>query len=848
MKNPLNKRFLRELKNDPGKYLVIFLLMVISIGFVSGFLVADNSMIIAYREGFTKYNVEDGHFTTGAALDDEQTAAVEDNGVKLYPLHYLNTEMENGTRLRIYKNRRDVNLICLMEGRLPENAGEIALDRMYADNNHIRPGDRISSREAGLIRDGGLSSAAASSTSPETTAAGSAAASSTSPETAAASSAAASTTSPETAAASSAAAYTSTPETAAADSAAAPVWTVTGLIAFPDYSCLFEDNNDTMFDSVQFGTAVLNDEDFDKLDSRRIHFNYAWLYDEKPASVRDEIDVSEALMKRVARLADLEDFIPRYANQAINFTGDDMGSDKASMIVFLYIIIVLIAFVFAISMRSTISKESAVIGTLLASGCTKREIVRHYMTLPVIVTLTSALIGNILGYTIFRVVCQRMYYNSYSLPTYVTVWNAEAFWMTTAVPLVLMLAISFFELRKSLRFSPLNFLRRELTKKKKARAVKLSHVIPFLRRYRLRVLFKNAGGYAVMLIGIFLAYTLLLFGLFFPDALKNYQKDLPDMMFADYQYMLKIPASMAANDDHSLTSLLNGMMLKAHVSTKNPDAEPFSGYSLKTTGEHGYMIENVTLFGVEPDSRYIDLDLSDGKVFASSACAGKFGLKAGDTLTLKEPYLDDTYDLTISGIYEYEAGIALFMDRRELNRLFHLGDDFFAGYLSSSEITDIDDAYIASVVDEDALGRISRQLLVSMGGIMYLLDVFALILFVIMIYLITRMIIDRNTLPISMLKILGSRSSEAGLLYIIPSMIITIAGMLLTIPLVSWLIRVLLVLMMRLMMPGWLPVRISSITYVKMILYGVIAYVLVMLLELRRIRKIPMEETLKHAE
>ena len=824
MKNPLNKRFLRELKNDPSKYLVIFLLMVISIGFVSGFLVADNSMIIAYREGFTKYNVEDGHFTTEAALDDEQTAAVEDSGVKLYPLHYLNTEMENGTRLRIYKNRRDVNLICLMEGRLPENAGEIALDRMYADNNHIRPGDRISSREAGLIkeagliRDGGLSNAAAS------------------------------TTSPETAPADSAAASTTSPETAPAGSAAAPVWTVTGLVAFPDYSCLFEDNNDTMFDSVQFGTAVLNDEDFDKLDSRRIHFNYAWLYDEKPASVRDEIDVSEALMKRVARLADLEDFIPRYANQAINFTGDDMGSDKASMIVFLYIIIVLIAFVFAISMRSTISKESAVIGTLLASGCTKREIVRHYMTLPVIVTLTSALIGNILGYTIFRVVCQRMYYNSYSLPTYVTVWNAEAFWMTTAVPLVLMLAISFFELRKSLRFSPLNFLRRELTKKKKARAVKLSHTIPFLRRYRLRVLFKNAGGYAVMLIGIFLAYTLLLFGLFFPDALKNYQKDLPDMMFADYQYMLKIPASMAANDDHSLTSLLNGMMLKAHVSTKNPDAEPFSGYSLKTTGEHGYMIENVTLFGVEPDSRYIDLDLSDGKVFASSACAGKFGLKAGDTLTLKEPYLDDTYDLTISGIYEYEAGIALFMDRRELNRLFHLGDDFFAGYLSSSEITDIDDAYIASVVDEDALGRISRQLLVSMGGIMYLLDVFALILFVIMIYLITRMIIDRNTLPISMLKILGSRSSEAGLLYIIPSMIITIAGMLLTIPLVSWLIRVLLVLMMRLMMPGWLPVRISGITYVKMILYGVIAYVLVMLLELRRIRKIPMEETLKHAE
>ena len=41
MKNPLRKRLLRELKNDIGKYLVIFLFMTATIGFVSGFLVAD---------------------------------------------------------------------------------------------------------------------------------------------------------------------------------------------------------------------------------------------------------------------------------------------------------------------------------------------------------------------------------------------------------------------------------------------------------------------------------------------------------------------------------------------------------------------------------------------------------------------------------------------------------------------------------------------------------------------------------------------------------------------------------------------------------------------------------------
>ena len=52
MKNPLRKRIPRELKSEIGKYLVIFLLMLGTIGMVSGFLVADGSMIKAYNESF----------------------------------------------------------------------------------------------------------------------------------------------------------------------------------------------------------------------------------------------------------------------------------------------------------------------------------------------------------------------------------------------------------------------------------------------------------------------------------------------------------------------------------------------------------------------------------------------------------------------------------------------------------------------------------------------------------------------------------------------------------------------------------------------------------------------------
>lgn len=50
--NPLNKRFLRELKSEAGKYIVLFVFIAGVIALVSGFLVASGSMSQAYDESF----------------------------------------------------------------------------------------------------------------------------------------------------------------------------------------------------------------------------------------------------------------------------------------------------------------------------------------------------------------------------------------------------------------------------------------------------------------------------------------------------------------------------------------------------------------------------------------------------------------------------------------------------------------------------------------------------------------------------------------------------------------------------------------------------------------------------
>lgn len=771
MKNPLRKRYPRELRHELGKYMVVFILMAAAIAFVCGFLVADSSVLIAYNESFEKYNIEDGNFRTEDEIYNPQREEIEKNGITLYENYYVEKEMDNGSVIRLFKNRETVNKVCLMEGELPEKTGEIAIDRMYADNNSLTVGDTLTSGKKS--------------------------------------------------------------------------WKVTGLVALSDYSALFQDNNDTMFDSIKFGVAVVTAEEFETLNKNQVKYCYSWLYSKKPETEKEEKEMAEDLMEAIGEDVTLEEFIPQYQSQAIRFTGTDMGSDKAMVIVLLYIIIVIMAFVFGITTSNTIQKESAVIGTLRAMGYTRRELVRHYMAMPLLVTLIGALVGNIFGYTLLKNVFADMYYGSYSLPTYHTVWNAEAFFLTTVIPLFIMLLVNWLLLRHKLRLSPLKFLRRDIAGKKQKKAMRLSAKIGIFTRFRIRIIFQNLSNYIVLFVGIFFANLLLFFGLALPTALDHYQADIQENLLAKYQYMLSVPTT--AMSGNKISSMLSLLEFSLSSKTDNEDAEEFSAYSLDTT-DKDIKSEEIVLYGVKTNSRYIKVRLRKGDgVYISSSYADKFKIKVGDTITLKEKYENDTYTFEVSGIYDYAGAMCLFMNQQELNELFDLDSDYFSGYFSDTEITDINDKYIGSVVDLNALTKLSRQLDKSMGSMMNLLNVFAVGIFIVLIYLLSKIIIEKNAQSISMIKILGYNNGEVARLYILSTSIMVVIGTLLSIPLDEIVLREIFRIMMM-EMTGWMELYVDPVIYAKIFGIGILTYAVVAVLEYRKIQKVPMDEALKNVE
>lgn len=760
MRNPLNKRFLRELKGELAKYIVIFVFMTAVIGLISGFLIADGSMYDTYNKSFEKYNIEDGNFELYSKADESVIDKLEKENVTIYENFYkeeivvrhnnIKNDEDSQSTLRFYVNREEVDKVDLMEGSLPEGINEIAIDRMYAENNDIKVQDTLT--------------------------------------------------------------------------VGSRILKVTGLVALSDYSSLFSDNSDTMFDSLKFGVGVVSQKCFDAYDDTHIHYVYSWLYDNKPEDDKEAKLMADDFVKTISANAILVNYIPQYINQAIHFTGDDIGSDRSMMIVLLYVLIVIMAFVFAVTTNNTIVKEANVIGTLRASGYTRGELLRHYILLPIIVTIFGALVGNILGYTVFKDIFVATYYGSYSLPTYHTLWNADAFLLTTVVPVIIMLVINIVIIGCRLKLSPLKFLRRDLSGKQKKKAMRLP-AFGFFNRFRLRIIIQNMPNYITLFIGILFANVLLLFGIMLGPMLTHYQNEITDKLIAKHQYVLK---ALVDVDDNA--------------------AEKYCVKTLATI-EGRLKSEDVLVYGVKDNSIYADINtasLKDNEVYITNGYADKFRIKKGDKITLKEKYDDNEYEFTVKDMYDYPSSFAIFMSDAEFKNVFDKSEDYYSGYFSDN-ILDINEKYVATQITLDDLTKVSRQLDRSMGETFNLVKIFAVVLFAVLMFLLTKLIVEKNTTSISMVKILGYSNREISRLYVTSTTIVVVLSVALSIGLSVVIMNYLFRVFME-EMSGWISCYYAPHIFPVMFILNITVYAVISFFMMAKIKKIPMDEALKTVE
>ncbi len=594
---------------------------------------------------------------------------------------------------------------------------------------------------------------------------------------------------------------------------------ITAQVALVDYSSLFQNNSDALMNTKSFCVALVTKDTFNNVLTSSLHYNYAYRFNGELTDAQKD-EQSEKLMTYlyVVTLKGLENFVPVSQNQAIYYSIDDVEHDLVFLEIFFYLIVVGLAFVFAITTKTKIEQEAKTIGTLKAMGYSRMNILGHYLILPALATFVGAALGNVLGYTYFADFTTSLYYRSYSLPPYTLTFSAKAFLLVTLVPIALVLLISFIILFKKLGVPTKTFLQGRVKKRKKPTAFELPKKMSYMNKVHFRVLSTAKSVYVSLAIGLLFANLIAMFGLCLNPMLTNFKKQIMDSQVAPYVYVLK--------SDYEVS---------------DPSAEKIKVASLNV-GSDSVQIIGVSKWG--EDSNYLtDINLVSGECVISRDMYEKYRLKTGSTFTAKEEYSSNEYTLKVSSLKDQSGAFYVYMDMATFDTI--LKDvQSLNGYLSQNEL-EIPEDKIYTVITINDLNATADQMTISMSDVFVMFDIFAIILFFVIIYLLARIVIEKNSQSIAMMKILGFNNLEINRAYNLTTGIAVLVFDIITIPLAYLLLRFLWIWIMTQRMKGWITFYIAPWIYFALVAMAIGAFLIVFLIEYFKTKKIPLSLALK---
>lgn len=121
-------------------------------------------------------------------------------------------------------------------------------------------------------------------------------------------------------------------------------------------------------------------------------------------------------------------------------------------------------------------------------------------------------------------------------------------------------------------------------------------------------------------------------------------------------------------------------------------------------------------------------------------------------------------------------------------------------------------------------------------------------MFVLIMYILSKQIIEKNANSIAMTKILGFKNGEIGGLYIVATSVVVFISLLLTIPLIHGALYVLMNEYLYVKIVGYIPFMIDKSCYIKMFLIGIATYAAISVFQLIKISRVPKVMALKTVE
>lgn len=904
MRRVLRKRLPRDFKAGWGRYLALILVITMGIYLVIGIVGSAKTVLHGTEEKRKVFNTQDGFFTVFLPLTDEDTDMLTEDGTQIQAEFYTDLKVDEDRKLRMFRNREDIDKLILDEGRLADKDGECVIGKRYAAENDISVGDSIRAGGHEFIVTG-------IGTVPD---------------------------------------YEQ-PKDKLSDTAVQSKFF--GLIFVTDecYKNVREKGGlpaEEYVYAYKLGSGVTDDDLKDKI--RSIELDYTKVEDKYFRETIDDIladrqeiedgigelsdgtkelsdgmteldehstELNDAAQKIVdsyftqtnAKLAEMK--VPvtlteeNYAeeldkliaetksdelaalkdslsdvikfrggvsdytdgageaaegsvklNEGVNELTDGIDElldevfdiDIDNLITFVcaddnkrieaaagirvmhrntglaagVVILILFGYVISVFVVHRIESESPVIGALYALGVKKKDLLRHYITLPTIVAFIGGIIGTALGFSPIGIGTKLSdAYEHFSLPQYDIYYAPYLLVYGLVLPPVISAVVNTLVINKKLSRTALSLIKNEQT----ASSYRKFNVKTksFITMFRVRQMVRELRSAVTVVFGMFVSLLVVMLGFdsyVMCEALKT--DNTADTNY-EYMYLCKYPEKEVPEGGEG-----------AFVKTLTTD---FMGNSL-----------DVTVIGLTEDSSYFDArpEKGENKAVVNNSLVERFGYKKGDRVTFTDAAEDRDYSFTVTDTTQYSPGFTIFMDLESMRELFGESDDYYNAVFSDKEL-DIDSGRLYSVTSKADIEKSAGVFAEQMASLIYTMLIAGGVIFVVVMYLMMGVMIDRSSFGISLIKIFGYRKREVRSLYLNGNLTIVAVGALICIPLAK--------LIMDSIYPSFVANVACSMVlefppYLYLIIYGAVlaVYFVSSAMLTRKLNRITPAEVLKNRE
>ena len=845
----LSRRTLRELRAHILRYLALALMIVLSIYLIVSLIGAADTVILGGAEHAEKNCVEDGQFTVFLPLTEGEEDLLRDRGIDVEAMFYRDYALDDGSVLRVFRLRENVDLAETEKGNDPGGDGEILLEKRYSETKALSPGDGITVAGLGLTVSG-------VATSPDYDA----------------------------------------PFRSMGDSTVDSANFGTAFVTDALYDRLADTGRSLQAEEYLYGYRLngkmtddalkdlLKTFSFDPEAVDDPHFQAYWkqlfgkrddlrkgadeladgtaelsgalgefagrLEEEIPDPLREMLpaelfdaarELSEAgeeaargsgeLRDAVRELIDkywsdenenLRSFVTAADNPRIGAAADDVVINKYASILAGIIILALMAYVISVFVVHGIEEEQSVIGTLYALGVRRGELLRHYLVLPAFVCLAAGAVGTIAGYSRFGVPLQTAdTYAYFSVPALDTAVELWVILYGIVMPPVTAVLVNWIVIRRRLSAPALQMIRGEEKRRDVSRAELGS--MSYIRRFQLRQMLREGRSAAGVVLGIFVCLLLMMIGInAYTLCVHVGQDNVADTKY-ETMYLYKYPEEEVPEGGYPAYA----ESLKKEI----------LGYNM-----------DVTVLGLERDNPFFDADPPDSmtRVQISSAMAQKYELGTGDSFTVEDPGRGRSYAFTADRVVPYAPSFCVFMDIGRMRELFGAGDDYYNAVFSDRDLG-IDPGRLYSVSTREDTVKAADVFINLMSGMVYTMLIASSAIMAVVMYLMMKVMIDRSAEGIALFKVFGYRRGELSRLFLDGNTVLIAAGTLIAIPLSKLLMDAMYPYLVSnvacaidLSVPFWV---YAALFCGVMLLYAVINRLLV-----RRIDRIDMGVVLKNRE